>query len=103
MREIENIKRIEEDVSKEVEKEYEIIWKRMALSVDWRYTYRTIDDLTRRLSQLSFIDLYNKDLVYRQKSILVKGFRYPRREYTLFLDNQLQEDRLLCQRARQWV
>ncbi len=56
------------EVSVETEKEYEALWKRLGLSIDWRYTYRTIDDNSRRLSQLSFIDLYEKDLVYRKRS-----------------------------------
>ena len=43
-------------VSEEAEIEYERLWRRMAISIDWRYTYRTIDDLSRRTSQWSFID-----------------------------------------------
>jgi valyl-tRNA synthetase len=56
------------EVSEEAEKEYEALWRRLGLSIDWRYTYRTIDEESRRLSQLSFIDLYNKGLVYRRKA-----------------------------------
>ena len=55
-------------VSVEAEKDYEALWQRLGLSIDWRYTYRTIDDLARRTSQLSFIDLYRKGLAYRQKA-----------------------------------
>ncbi len=55
-------------VSQEVERDYEALWKRLALSIDWRYTYRTIDGPTRRLSQLSFLDLYEKGLVYRKRT-----------------------------------
>ncbi len=56
------------EVSQEAEKDYEALWKRLALSIDWRYTYRTIDRQTRRISQLSFLDLFKKGLVYRQSS-----------------------------------
>ena len=56
------------EVSEEAEKEYEALWRRLGLSIDWRYTYRTIDEESRRLSQLSFIDLYHKGLVYRKKA-----------------------------------
>jgi valyl-tRNA synthetase len=56
------------EVSEEAEKDYEALWQRLGLSIDWRYTYRTIDDLSRRTSQLSFVDLYHKGLVYRQKA-----------------------------------
>ncbi|MGC1379184.1 MAG: valine--tRNA ligase [Anaerolineales bacterium] len=55
-------------VSEEAEKEYETLWKRMGLSIDWRYSYRTIDESSRRISQYSFIDLYEKGLAYRQKA-----------------------------------
>jgi valyl-tRNA synthetase len=53
------------DLSHEVEADYEAIWKRLGLSIDWRYTYSTIDDRSRRTAQWSFIDLYRKGLVYR--------------------------------------
>ena len=53
-------------VSEEAEKDYEALWQRLGLSIDWRYTYRTIDELSRRISQRSFIDLYRKGLAYRQ-------------------------------------
>lgn len=53
------------EVGEEAEKEYRAIWQRVGLSVDWRYTYRTIDAYTRRTAQVSFIDLYRKGLAYR--------------------------------------
>ncbi len=55
-------------VSEEEEKNYQALWQRLGLSIDWRYSYRTIDDLSRRTSQLSFIDLYKKGLAYRQEA-----------------------------------
>lgn len=54
------------EVSQEAEKDYQALWQRLGLSIDWRYTYRTIDDVSRRTSQLSFLDLYRKGLAYRQ-------------------------------------
>ena len=48
-------------VSQEAEIEYENLWKCLGLSVDWRYTYRTIEERSRRISQLSFLDLTVKD------------------------------------------
>ena len=56
------------EVSEEAEKDYETLWNRLGLSIDWRFTYRTIDERSRSISQLSFIDLYEKDLVYRKRS-----------------------------------
>src|SRR5215472_10706914 len=38
-------------VSVEEEQQYEALWQRLGLSIDWRYTYRTIDELSRRTSQ----------------------------------------------------
>jgi valyl-tRNA synthetase len=55
-------------VSVQAEAEYEALWKRLGLSVDWRYSYRTIDTASQRTSQLSFIDLYRKGLVYRREA-----------------------------------
>ena len=56
------------EVSEEVEKEYQELWKRLGLSIDWRYTYRTIDDHARRAAQRSFIELYRQGLAYRRKA-----------------------------------
>jgi valyl-tRNA synthetase len=53
-------------VSEESEAEYQALWKRVGLSVDWRYTYRTIDEHSSRIAQYSFLDLFKKGLVYRR-------------------------------------
>lgn len=55
-------------VSEEAEKDYEALWQRLGLSIDWRYSYRTIDDLSRRTAQWSFLDLYKKGLAYRRQA-----------------------------------
>ncbi|HEV2457220.1 MAG TPA: valine--tRNA ligase, partial [Ktedonobacterales bacterium] len=54
------------EVSEQAEQDYRALWQRLGLSIDWRYTYRTIDEQARRTSQWSFIDLYRKGLAYRQ-------------------------------------
>jgi valyl-tRNA synthetase len=56
------------EISANVEKNYEALWKRLGLSIDWRFTYRTIDEQSRRISQLSFIHFYQKDLAYRRQA-----------------------------------
>jgi valyl-tRNA synthetase len=56
------------EIGAEAGQEYEALWRRLALSVDWRYTYRTIEDRSRRIAQLSFLDLYHKGLAYRRQS-----------------------------------
>jgi len=50
------------------ESEYRNLWNRIGLSVDWNYSYRTIDYESRKLAQLSFIDLWEKELIYRKNS-----------------------------------
>jgi valyl-tRNA synthetase len=56
------------EISDEIEADYRTLWRRFGLSVDWRYTYRTIDDDSRRTSQLSFLELYRKGLAYRDRA-----------------------------------
>src|ERR1700694_277831 len=56
------------EISEKAEKDYQALWQRLGLSVDWRYSYRTIDDLSRRTSQFSFVQLYKKGLAYRQEA-----------------------------------
>jgi valyl-tRNA synthetase len=55
-------------VSEEAEKEYQKLWQRLGLSVDWRYSYRSIDSWSRKTSQWSFLDLYKKGLAYRREA-----------------------------------
>ena len=59
------------EVSEEAEKEYQALWQRMGLSVDWRYTYRTIDEHSRLTSQRSFLDLYQNGLAYRDRAPVI--------------------------------
>jgi valyl-tRNA synthetase len=58
-------------ISEEAERDYRALWTRLGLSVDWRYTYRTIDDAARRTSQWSFLDLYRRGLAYRQTAPVI--------------------------------
>src|SRR5947207_1796845 len=37
------------EVSEEAERDYRVLWQRLGLSIDWRYSYRTIDDPSRRI------------------------------------------------------
>jgi valyl-tRNA synthetase len=50
----------------EVEKEFEKLWRRIGLSVDWSLSYSTMDARSRKISQESFIELYTKGYVYRK-------------------------------------
>lgn len=56
------------EISQDAEHEYQRLWQRLGLSIDWRYTYRTIDERSRRIAQYSFIDLYHKELAYSQEA-----------------------------------
>ncbi|MBI2775311.1 valine--tRNA ligase [Candidatus Dependentiae bacterium] len=49
-----------------VEKQFEELWQRMGLSVDWDACYSTISPEVRKISQESFILLYKKGFVYRR-------------------------------------
>lgn len=51
----------------EVEKLFENLWRSIGLSIDWTKLYSTISDDVRKTSQYSFIDLYNKNLIYRKQ------------------------------------
>jgi len=53
------------------EEEFQRLWSRMGISVDWSLTYRTIDDLCCRIAQRSFLDLYRKGRVYRRREPVI--------------------------------
>jgi valyl-tRNA synthetase len=42
--------------------------QRLAMSIDWDRTYKTIEPRVQRTSQLSFLDLYEKGREYRKKA-----------------------------------
>ena len=58
-------------LSDEIEEEYEGLFRRLGLSVDWRYRYRTIAGDSRRLAQWSFLDLYRRGFVYRREAPVI--------------------------------
>ena len=49
--------------TQEDQKQYEQLWRRLALSVDWSQTYETISPHSQIISQRSFLDLYQKGFV----------------------------------------
>ena len=51
------------DVSAEVEGEFKALWQSLGFSADWDQLYSTIDERSRRISQRSFIDLFEKGAV----------------------------------------
>jgi valyl-tRNA synthetase len=56
------------EIGRDAEEEYRTLWQRLGLSIDWRFSYRSIDTLSRRTSQQSFLDLYRKGLAYQQEA-----------------------------------
>ena len=54
--------------TKEGGKVYQNLWSRLGLSVDWSLLYNTISPEAQRVAQLSFIDLFKKDRIYRLDS-----------------------------------
>lgn len=60
------------EICKEViptfEKEFRKLFDSIALSVDWDQEYQTISPHSQKISQMSFLDLFEKGKVVRQKS-----------------------------------
>ena len=56
------------EVCQEYEKDFTEAMQEFAFSMDWSNTYKTIEPRVQRVSQLSFIDLYEKEREYRQKA-----------------------------------
>ncbi|MFA9516424.1 valine--tRNA ligase [Halopenitus sp. H-Gu1] len=56
------------EVCREYETDFTEKMQGVGLSIDWTNTYRTISPEVQRISQLSFIDLYEKDREYRQEA-----------------------------------
>ncbi len=50
----------------EAEADFRALFKEIGLSVDWTQEYQTISPTSRSLSQLSVLDLFNKNHLYRQ-------------------------------------
>lgn len=48
--------------------QYKSIREQLWLSVDWKLSYSTISDLAKRISQKSFLELYEKWLIYNTSS-----------------------------------
>ena len=51
---------------KEITPDFISDWKNLGISCDYDCYYSTINDNSRKLSQKSFIDLYNKGLIYKK-------------------------------------
>jgi valyl-tRNA synthetase len=56
------------EVCEEYEAEFTEKMQSLGISIDWNETYRTISPEVRRISQLSFIDLYEQGREYRQRA-----------------------------------
>lgn len=55
-----------QEVVKEEEEKFKVLFKKMAYSFDWSLEYQTISRQTTALSQLSFLDLIKKGQIYRK-------------------------------------
>ncbi|MFC1686192.1 valine--tRNA ligase [Nanoarchaeota archaeon] len=56
------------DTLKDLRKKYLDDWKRLGISCDWDIFYSTIDDHSRKISQRSFIELYEKGREIRKEA-----------------------------------
>ena len=54
------------EVVVEAEEEFERLFKSIALSIDWRQKYQTVSDQSIKISQMSFLDLVDKNRAYRK-------------------------------------
>ncbi|RME74566.1 MAG: valine--tRNA ligase, partial [Planctomycetota bacterium] len=59
------------EVTRKYEKNMENLWKSLGLSIDWSLTYSTISEKTRRISQRSFLDLFQKGKIYRSTEPMI--------------------------------
>lgn len=50
---------------------YKEVWRRLGISVDWDYLYSTIDKISRRISQKSFLELYKGGRIYRKEDAII--------------------------------
>jgi valyl-tRNA synthetase len=48
------------------EEKFRTLFNNIALSVDWSLEYQTISEQSRKISQMSFLDLIKKDQIYRE-------------------------------------
>lgn len=53
-------------LTEQTEDRFEQLWRRLGLSVDWHYRYSTISPEARRVSQWSFIKLFQSGRAYAQ-------------------------------------
>ncbi len=56
------------DVLKVAGPKYVENWKRIGMSCDWSIYYTTINDHCQKISQKSFLDLYNEKRIYRKRT-----------------------------------
>ena len=56
---------------KDAEKLIKDLFVRAGYSFDWDEEYRTISDMSRRVSQMSFIDLFNKGHLYQKEEPVI--------------------------------
>ncbi|WDV44372.1 valine--tRNA ligase [Clostridiaceae bacterium M8S5] len=56
------------NVIKNYEAEFKNLWTNLGFSCDWGLEYKTVSPLSQKISQRSFIDLYNKKKAYIEES-----------------------------------
>ena len=56
------------ELTRNTEDRFEALWRRLGLSVDWKHRYATISPAAQRVSQWSFIQLYQAGRTYTQSA-----------------------------------
>ncbi len=64
----ENFIEVCNELTLEDEKVFKNLFMNLGLSVDWNLEYSTINDLSRKIAQRSFLDLFEKKLAYTQEA-----------------------------------
>ena len=59
------------EVTEEGRNNYKEVWDLLGISVDWSLLYTTISDEAIRVSQLSFLDLLQKEKMYREEDPVI--------------------------------
>ncbi|MFK8039962.1 MAG: valine--tRNA ligase [Rickettsiaceae bacterium] len=55
------------EIAEDEEAKFQTLFNDIAISFDWSLQYTTISKLSRKISQMSFLDLINKDQIYKSQ------------------------------------
>ena len=65
---LKKIRKIFKSIISDMQKSFRNLYKSLGLSFDWSQEYQTIDGLSRKISQISFLDFYFRKKIIRKKA-----------------------------------